>query len=630
MDESGAAPVKEDADLALLHAQDAASRALLERWELERRCAATQAQLDLVQGSVSFAVGRALAEAMGSWRGALALPIRLRDALRRRARGPRPLPASLPLPVMQGGPGAEDRMGAAARSAPDALGALRMAAVLDPFSERVFEPDCTLVNLPASDFEPILDALSPHLLFVESAWRGKDGAWRDRLSPVSVNLLYLLDCCRRRGIPTVFWNKEDPAHFAHFLETARLFDLVYTTDAACVPRYVEALGHDRVGVLGFACQPRLHEPVEGAEPRQQAACFAGSWYRAYPDRCAAFDALVSAVGSVMPVAIYDRNQGRGDPAFAYPPRYQALIRDSVPYAEIANVYKSFAYAITVNSVQASPTMLARRVYELLACNTVVISNPTEAVARQFDGIVVGATPGEDVAATLRKLMADGTARDRRRLRGLRTVLSEHTAAERLRQVCAKVLGRAIDAAAPHVVVVARVRDATQLQAIARAYGRQTWRNRQLCLLLEGEATGLRLDGMEGVRHHDGTLAGIAPAGTPQWIALMHPDDHYGPGYLEDLLLATSFAPHQPRIGKAQRFRMRDGGLVEDPCASAYRAGPFVCARAMIERYDVHGDDMAARLDRLDGAMGPLEGLAIDGFEYCRDGAGTGAVEHVDV
>jgi hypothetical protein len=167
MDESGAAPVKEDADLALLHAQDAASRALLERWELERRCAATQAQLDLVQGSVSFAVGRALAEAMGSWRGALALPIRLRDALRRRARGPRPLPASLPLPVMQGGPGAEDRMGAAARRAPDALGARRMAAVLDPFSERVFEPDCTLVNLPASDFEPILDALSPHLLFVE-------------------------------------------------------------------------------------------------------------------------------------------------------------------------------------------------------------------------------------------------------------------------------------------------------------------------------------------------------------------------------------------------------------------------------------------------------------------------------
>jgi hypothetical protein len=52
---------------------------------------------------------------------------------------------------------------------------------------------------------------------------------------------------------------------------------------------------------------------------------------------------------------------------------------------------------------------------------------------------------------------------------------------------------------------------------------------------------------------------------------------------------------------------------------------------MIERYDVRGgDDMAARLDRLDGAMEPLEGLAIDGFEYCRDGAGSGAVEHVDV
>ena len=52
----------------------------------------------------------------------------------------------------------------------------------------------------------------------------------------------MLNYCRSRGIPTVFWNKEDPPHFDDFIGAAKEFDFVFTTDADCVPMYREALG----------------------------------------------------------------------------------------------------------------------------------------------------------------------------------------------------------------------------------------------------------------------------------------------------------------------------------------------------------------------------------------------------
>src|SRR5699024_11732130 len=47
----------------------------------------------------------------------------------------------------------------------------------------------------------------------------------------------LLAECRKRGIPTVFWNKEDPPHFDDFLPLAKLFDVVFTSDVRLVNEY---------------------------------------------------------------------------------------------------------------------------------------------------------------------------------------------------------------------------------------------------------------------------------------------------------------------------------------------------------------------------------------------------------
>ena len=41
----------------------------------------------------------------------------------------------------------------------------------------------------------------------------------------------------------MFWNKEDPPNFEHFVQTAKLFDFIFTTDESCVPRYQAVTPH---------------------------------------------------------------------------------------------------------------------------------------------------------------------------------------------------------------------------------------------------------------------------------------------------------------------------------------------------------------------------------------------------
>ena len=161
-----------------------------------------------------------------------------------------------------------------------------------------------------------MERTRPVLLLVESAWRGNNGGWRNRIvgyEDIEDNpLRELVQYCRSNGIPTVFWNKEDPPHFDNFLGAAREFDFVFTSDADCVPRYRKALGNDRIYVLPFAAQPRLHNrPREEGWPNYPV-CFPGSWVpRRYPERA---ETLRYLLDPAIPhgLHIFDRNLTRTD------------------------------------------------------------------------------------------------------------------------------------------------------------------------------------------------------------------------------------------------------------------------------------------------------------------------------
>ncbi len=83
--------------------------------------------------------------------------------------------------------------------------------------------------------------------------KGNFGTWEKKVVKYGTNTWEELDAllawCRYHNIPTVFWNKEDPIHYDRFIETAKRFDYVYTTDLNRVPNYIEDCGHDRVDAL---------------------------------------------------------------------------------------------------------------------------------------------------------------------------------------------------------------------------------------------------------------------------------------------------------------------------------------------------------------------------------------------
>ena len=64
---------------------------------------------------------------------------------------------------------------------------------------------------------------------------------------------YNLDYCKSNNITTIFWNKEDPVNYDAFIDVAKYFDYIFTSDENIIDRYVEDTGNSNVFPL-----PLLH------------------------------------------------------------------------------------------------------------------------------------------------------------------------------------------------------------------------------------------------------------------------------------------------------------------------------------------------------------------------------------
>jgi SAM-dependent methyltransferase len=321
---------------------------------------------------------------------------------------------------------------------------LRIASILDEMSEACFAPECDLVPLTLEAWAAQLDEQPPDLLLVESAWNGNGGEWQYRIAEYPRKdltglpaLRALLDGCHERGIPTAFWSKEDPVHFERFSEAAALFDHVFTTDERCVERYRTLPGAGTVTPLPFAAQPRIHNPAAAVPERSTSPCFAGAWYRdRHPDRRQALEALLDAARPYG-LVIYDRRFGGDDAAFGFPERFAPHVLGKLPYERILDVYKSHRVFLNANSVVDSPTMCSRRVFELAACDTAILSTPGAALAALLgEGMVDEASDEEGAAAALERLLGDEAERTRRTRAARRAVFAAHTYAERLATIVA--------------------------------------------------------------------------------------------------------------------------------------------------------------------------------------------------
>ena len=261
---------------------------------------------------------------------------------------------------------------------------IHVATVLDEFSHQAFAPEWEQHPLRPADVAEQIATIGPSLVFVESAWQGNGGAFRYELAHLARRepspVRQLLASARAASVPTVFWNKEDPVHFDTFAPAAGLFDWIFTTDADCIDRYRQLVGHDRVAALPFAAQPRLHNPLGAPAERVPRACFAGSWQADhYAERGADVALLLRPVLDAGLLDIYDRMAAPGATGARFPAPYDRAVLGARDYTDLLADYRRYACFLNVNSVKTSPTMCARRVFEILACRTPVVSTRSRAI-----------------------------------------------------------------------------------------------------------------------------------------------------------------------------------------------------------------------------------------------------------
>jgi Glycosyl transferases group 1 len=611
--------------------------------QLEKELASVRKQLEGLRSSRSYR----MMQGLWRFRAALARPFRRRAKAAEVEGGkaqattaaPRPAPpesAAQPpaAPPPAAGPTVGDREHerwlANAAQGPIDTRELRVAAIVDEISRACFEPDCDLVTFGPDGWRQSLEEAPPHLLLVESTWQGNEGSWQYQVASYDhpeyaglPKLRALVGWCRERGIPTVFWNKEDPVHFDRFKEAAALFDHVFTTDANRVAAYGE-LDREGTGVveaLRFAAQPRIHNPIATGERRSGSPVFAGAYYRdRHEDRRRSLEMLLDAARP-FDLVIYDRTAGSTDQAFGFPDRFRPYIRGRLPYVEMLEAYKAHKVFLNANSVTDSPTMFSRRVFELLACDTAVVSTESLGVAETFGELVSIVETPEQATEALRRLLEDDEYRRDLVVRGRRLVLGEHTYAHRLAAI-AQAAGYPAapygDRQAAAVVLVEGIEDARAVGTLVSAISSQTRPPAELLIGL-GTETSVAGDLQElsdgssdlrvrVVQQDPGASRSqryreLAALAVSPWVAVMNPRHEYGPDHLGDLLIATRYAEADV-IGSApaeQRFT------------------EFVHPHSALARRELIAD--RGWPDEMPASWAALEGWFREGVRFFSGGAG---------
>jgi len=509
------------------------------------------------------------------------------------------------------------------RQADQPVSRLKVACVMDEFTFGSYRYECDLMPLTPANWKAEIEGFGPELLFIESAWRGKDDLWGSKVGHNGQELQDILAWCRQNKVPTVFWNKEDPVHFETFLTTAKQFDHVFTTDIDCIHRYKGALGHDRVYLLPFACQPALHNPIELYE-RKDAFCFAGAYYARYPERTRDLGNFVCELPKFRPLEIFDRNFGKNDVNYQFPAEYQPYIVGTLPFEKIDTAYKGYRYAINLNSIKQSQSMFARRVFELLGCNTLTVSNFSRGVRLLFGDLVVTTENGEEMLRRLQLLAEDPLNADKLRLAALRKVMQEHTYTQRLEYVMSKVTGTAKAQRLPEIVVIGEAQDREQFDLLRANLDRQTYSQVRMIVISDTYQSSIVGDDPRIQVLKPGQLKKISLGelvGNAPWIAAFVPGDYYGPNYLLDLALATRYSRAQV-VGKAAHFTCTGQSAELLSNEQAYRPTQTLSARrALVATGIVANQQLRSWLKSLPTLQYThAQGLAIDPFNYCENGA----------
>lgn len=313
--------------------------------------------------------------------------------------------------------------------------------IFDTFTYNCLEPEFEIITPNPESAISVIENPKIAALFYESAWHGNNDTWLYQIGKYNnqsnKKLKELVAIANKLHKPVIFWNKEDPVHFEHFIVAGQQADYVFTTDSDCIPAYRERLGHQNIFALPFAAQPLIHNPI-GEGPRTNTVCFAGSYHtERYKERQTDLDILLKPALEYG-LDIFDRNfnaDGVTNPKYKFPDIYTNSIRGKLEYSEMVKAYKRYKVFLNVNSVRNSPTMFSRRVFELLASGTPVISTYSKGIVDILSSdTVLISTNESDTKQYLEKLLYDEDYWWQISLRGMRIVYESHTYYHRVLEI----------------------------------------------------------------------------------------------------------------------------------------------------------------------------------------------------
>lgn len=331
------------------------------------------------------------------------------------------------------------------------FGQLKIALIADHFTTTCLSEECRIKHVTPKNYRDVIGFWRPDLLFVESVFHGSRGCWRYRVAkqPKYLRLtkprsiFNVVKFARKKGVPTVFWNKDDGAFFDDFIDVAKEFDYIFTTDKECVEKYRRRVPpHVPVNTLTMPYQPKFHN-FTGFNFTRNEACFMGSYYRKILNERRRFLDMVfdSCDETNLRLNAYDRNQGRLSRhfEFGFPRKEQLCVHNKVSHSETAQVYKSHAISLNVNSVTDSDTMCSRRLLEILACGGIAVTNPSQAIDKYFRNYCHVVSTREEAIELFSRLRHGPSCDDMDRAEaGAMYVHDNHTWAHRLDELCAIV------------------------------------------------------------------------------------------------------------------------------------------------------------------------------------------------
>jgi hypothetical protein len=207
-------------------------------------------------------------------------------------------------------------------------------------------------------------------------------------------------------------------------------------------------------------------------------------------------------------------------------------------------------------------MFSRRIFELLACGTPVIS----AYARGIENllgcdVVAFAGSEEETKKHLDRLLGNETEWARASARGIRAVFERHTYADRWQTLCQQVNPAHPSTPPRTVTVIAVVQQEMTLSRLIETLTQQTYRNFAVWLYLGKKISPKVAEQLSNalpdirVKVFQDTAEAAAACTSSEignYLWLIQPTDFYGANFLKDCMLASTYSDAD-FIGKHSHF-----------------------------------------------------------------------------